>query len=75
MNQFIEFDYETLKGEILTISGKTDGTNVKFIAYLNGDITSRSFLTTIDIRNIEEFIVENAEVELDFFDLDYRHER
>jgi hypothetical protein len=75
MNQFIEFTYETLKGQTLDISGKTDGTNVKFIAYLNGDITSRSFLTTIDIRNIEEFIVDNAEIELDFFDLDYRNER
>jgi hypothetical protein len=75
VNQYIEFDYETLKGQTLTISGKTDGTNVKFIAYLNGDITSRSFLTTIDVRNIEEFIVENAQIELNYFDLDYRNER
>lgn len=75
MNQFIEFDYETLKGQTLTISGKTDGTNVRFIAYLNNQVAMKSILTTIDIRNIEEFIVENAEIELDFFDLDYRNER
>jgi hypothetical protein len=75
MNRFIEFSYETLKGQTLEISGKTDGVKVKFIAYLNDQIAMKSMLTTIDIRNIEEFIIENSESEMEYFDLDYRNER
>lgn len=76
MNQYVEFEYETIKGEVLQIQGKTDGDKVKFIAYnVDHFPVHKSKLTTIDIRNIEESILEYAEDELDFYDLDYRDER
>jgi hypothetical protein len=75
MNHHITFDYETVRGETLEVSGRTDGSKVKFIAYLDGNIAPKSILTTIDVRNIEEFILDNSEPEVDYYDLDYRDER
>jgi hypothetical protein len=76
MNQFIEFEYETVKGKLLIVQGNAIGQKVEFIVH-NEDhfIVPRHRLTTLDIRNIEDYILENSEPELDFYDLDYRGER
>lgn len=76
MNQYIEFGYESVNGENLHIEGRTDGNSVKFIAYnIDHRPISKSTLTTLDVRNIEEYILDNSEPELEYFDLDYRDER
>ena len=76
MNRYIEFAYETLKGSTLEVQGKTDGSVVEFIAYNNnGGVVDKINLTTLDVRNIEEFILDNTEPELEYYDLDYRDER
>lgn len=76
MNQFIEFTYETVTGETLEIEGRTDGSKVKFIVYTNDHIpVSKSILTTMDVRNIEELILDNSEPEVDHYnDIDYRYD-
>jgi len=67
MDQYIEFTYETIKGETLEIQGKTDGSKVKFIAYnIDHFPIPKSTLTTIDVRNIEEFILDNSEEEINY---------
>jgi len=74
--KFIEFDYDTVNGDTLLVEGKIEGSTVKFIAYNQDHFpVPNSQLTKLDVRNIEEFITENSEEELDFFDLDYRGER
>lgn len=76
MDQYIEFTYESISGQTFNIEGKTDGNKVRFIVYdLDHKIVVKSNLTTLDKRNIEEYIIDNSEPEMDYFDLDYRNER
>jgi hypothetical protein len=76
MNQYIEFGYETVNGQTLHIEGRTNGDEVKFIAYnVDHFPVAKSTLTTLDVRNIEEYILDNREPELEYYDLDYRDER
>jgi len=76
MNQYLEFTYETISGQLLDIEGRTDGLDVEFIARINNSTTVvKSTLTTLDIKNIEDEILNNSELELDYYDLDYRGER
>lgn len=68
----VEFTYETVDDRILNVIGETDGTSIYF--KLSDEVTekkvSRGSLDQLDIRNIEEFISENADeisYESDFY--------
>lgn len=67
MTGFIEFDYETVDGQTLDIKGEIVKNNIKFYAYNeDGDLISKRYLNSFDIRNIIELIEENAEEEIEY---------
>jgi hypothetical protein len=68
MTGYIEFDYDTNSGKTITVHGKVINDIVKFTVYNEeGNFISKSVLPGIDIKNIEEFILDNAE-EIDTMD-------
>ena len=62
----IEFDYESLEGDIITVFGSTDGTKTDFkaIDVLTQKRISKSKLTSLDINNINDLIKEMSEPEI-----------
>lgn len=73
MNAFIEFEYETNNGKLVNVLGKTDFETVKFeITDTDGNPLRKNILNTIDFKNIQDFILENSEpeieIESDFYD-------
>lgn len=64
---YIEFDYETLDGQILTIYGETDNNRVFFKAYdENNKQVKRTILKPFDIENIEDLIYNMSEPEIEY---------
>lgn len=68
MSQYVEFDYETVDDRILTVEGQTNGNEIYFKVFeQNSDKKVRkNTLTQVDISNIEKFIEENCETEIDY---------
>lgn len=65
---FIEFDFDTIEGETLTIHGQNDNGKVYFKAFSGPKRIAKSSLSTLDLAHIEEFIRENAESDEDVLD-------
>jgi len=62
----IEFNYDTINGAELNIIGTYDGNHVHFTPFLDGKKFPRKKLDQLDIKNIESFIIDNSEEDLDY---------
>lgn len=70
---FVEFDYETVDGQIVLIEGKTDFKTVEFKVFdFDYYPIKKSKLAKHDINNISDLILDTAEPEIcyesDFYD-------
>lgn len=75
MTQYVEFSYETLNGDEIEVHGSLNGQKVKFVTYTSQNKPfAKSKLSMFDVRNIEEFILENADETMHLNDLDYRND-
>jgi len=63
---FLEFDYDSIDGRIFTIESETDGHNIYFKCYEGSNKISKGLLSKIDIDNIEDFIRQHSEPEIEF---------
>lgn len=64
---FIEFDYETIDGQILDIKGEVIKDDVKFQAFdKKGNVINKKTLSTLDLDNIYDLIHAHAEDEIEF---------
>lgn len=66
MLKYIEFDFDTFDGRKLNISANTDGDQVYFKAFQNDNKISKGSLTNLDISNIESFVLDNSEEEIEY---------
>lgn len=68
----IEFNYDTIDGQTLIVKAQIDCNKIYFKAWDGTKRATKGSLTTLDIRNIEEFVRENSEedveTESDFYE-------
>lgn len=63
---YLDFDYDTIEGETLNIKAQVDGPQLYFKAFKGTKRITKGSLTTLDLKNIEEFIKENVQDEIEF---------
>jgi hypothetical protein len=64
---FIEFDYETVDGQIVLIEGKTDFKTAEFKVFdKDYNPIKKSKLTQHDLNVIQDLIFENTEPEINY---------
>lgn len=70
--QTIEFSYDDVNGRELNIMAYVENGQIYFTTYLFDKIIPNSSLTTLDFANIQDFVLKNAEddieVEADLYD-------
>lgn len=67
MNQYIEFDFETVEGRVVIIKGEKNGSRVSFkLSDTDGQPLKKNILTGLDVQNIEDLIVEYSEPETEY---------
>lgn len=62
----IQFDYDTIDGRNLEILAESDGTNIYFKIFDGEKRISKATLTQMDVNNIETFVRENSEPEIEY---------
>lgn len=62
----IQFDYDTIDGRNLEILAESDGTNIYFKVFDGEKRVSKATLAPTDVTNIETFVRENSEQDLDY---------
>lgn len=62
----IEFDYDSVDGRTLNIIAEFDNNQIYFKAFEKDKRVSKGSLTNLDVKNIESFIRDNSERDLEF---------
>lgn len=64
--KFIDFDYDSVEGLNLNIQGQMDAGQIYFKVFDGDKKVTKGSLTNLDIRNIEAYIIENSEDEINY---------
>jgi hypothetical protein len=62
----IEFDFDTQDGRTIVVYGQQNGQHVYFKTYWNDKKISKGSLTQLDCENIEQFIIDNSENDIEY---------
>jgi len=71
--KYVEFDYDLVNDHTVIVHGETDGHNITFKLFdsKTNKKYSKAKLDQLDVNNIEEFILENADEFYRLDDIDY----